>query len=175
MSEIISIIPLSKENHKTYILVGTQAYNQHYLHLWENRDPTPYLQSSFTKEVLEKEEMDPNTELYVIHRKTVPVGIVKITLDSALESYTKEEALLVNKIYILSQHSGQGVGKKALEFISLRAKDLNKKIVWLDTMKNGPALQFYLKNGFEICKEIKLKFQTVLEEQRPMYIMGKKI
>ena len=62
-----------------------------------------------------------------------------------------------------------------LDFTEIRAKQLDKKIIWLDTMQNGRALQFYLKNGFNIYSETQLPFPESIESERPMYILTKKI
>lgn len=175
MENIIHFEPLTKDTFDTYIQVGTKAYNQHYLHLWPNKDSKTYIESSFTKTVLKKEEKDANTQLFVIHFKKKSVGILKITLDSALHPYTSAEAVLIDKIYILNEYSGRGIGKKVLEFVALTAKEMHKKILWLDTMQKGPALHFYLKNGFEIHSETSIPFENAIEKEKPMYIMMKEI
>lgn len=175
MKNILHFEPLAAKKHDSYIAIGTQAYNQHYLHLWPNGDSTTYIQSSFTNNVLEKEAQDTNTNLFIIHQNKLPAGILKITLDKSLGTYSEKDALYVDKIYILKEHTSSGIGKKVLQFISLRAKELGKKIIWLDAMQNGPALNFYLKNGFEIHGETKIPFENAIEKEKPMYVMVKKI
>lgn len=174
MKNIVHFEPISPETYSSYIEVGAKAYNQHYLHLWPNGNTKPYITSSFTNAVLEKEARDSNTILYRILSNQKAVGVLKITLDSAVHPFSKEEALCVDKIYILNEYSGKGIGKKVLQFALLRAEELNKKIVWLDTMQKGPALDFYLKNGFEIHSESKVAFATVIEEERLMWVMVKR-
>lgn len=171
----IAVVPLSIGLYQTYINVGTKAYNQHYLHLWEHKDSSPYIASSFTYETLSTEYGDSNTDLFVIHVKNTPVGILKITKNKALGSFTDGQALLLDKIYILKEHAGRGIGSQVIDFVGTIAKRLRKKIVWLDTMQKGPALQFYLKNGFKIHSETTLKFPTTLKEERPMYLLYKTV
>lgn len=171
----VEILPLTEQLFKNYIEVGTIAYNQHYLHLWKNKNSTPYIKSSFTGRVLEREMQDANTELFVIKNENTSIGILKLDLDASLNSYRKKEALLLDKIYLLKEHSGKGVGKKVLDFTEIRARQLAKKSLWLDTMQSGPALKFYLKNGFNIHGETKLRFLEALEVERPMYILVKKL
>jgi GNAT superfamily N-acetyltransferase len=81
----------------------------------------------------------------------------------------------IDKIYILKEYSGKGIGKKVLQFVALRAKELSKKCIWLDTMQKGPALHFYLKNGFEIHRKNRVHFATVLEEESGMWVMVKEV
>jgi len=175
MKDIIHFEPISPEVYPSYIEVGTLAYNQHYLHLWPNGNSSPYIESSFTKAVLKKEENDEHTILYRILSNQKTIGVLKITLHAAVGSYSEKEGLCIDKIYILNAYSGKGIGKKVLQFAILRAQEMGKKIVWLDTMQKGPALNFYLKNGFEIHSESKVTFSTVLESECLMWVMVKKI
>ncbi len=174
MKDILHFEVLTPAKYQTYIDVGTRAYNQHYLHLWPNENTAPYIESSFTEAILLKEELDSNTLLYIIQSNGTTVGIMKITMNCSLDSYSAAEALYLDKIYILNEFSGKGIGKKALQFVQLRAKELHKKIVWLGTMQKGPAQNFYLNNGYDIHRESKVPFDIVVEEEKAMWIMVKK-
>lgn len=175
MQQIIHFEPITPSTYQEFIDVGTKAYNQHYLHLWPNGDSTPYISSSFTLDVLEKEALDKNTLLYIIKQNQKSVGILKFTLNSELKEFNAEEALYVDKIYIQNEYSGKGIGKKVIQFVLLRAQEIEKKIVWLDTMQKGAALHFYLKNGFENFGETEVQLPTVLHEEKQMYIMVKRL
>ncbi len=175
MRKILHFEPITQKTYQTYIDVGTCAYNQHYLHLWPNKNSLPYIKNSFTKEVLQQEEKDENTILYLIKLNKVAVGIFKITLDFELDSYNKREALYIDKIYIIAAYANQGIGKKIIQFIELRAQKLSKKVICLDTMQKGPALNFYLKNGFKIHKATNVSFKEVLKEERAMWVMLKEV
>ncbi len=175
MKNIVHFEPLTPQTYQEYIEVGTQAYDQHYLHLWPNEDSSPYIATSFTLSVLKKEERDTNTLLYLIKRNGTVIGILKFTLDACLGSYSEKEALYIDKIYIRKEYSGKGIGKKTLRFVQLRAKKLGKKMIWLDTMQKGPALKFYLKNDFEIYGTSQIQLPTVLEEEKDMYIVVQKL
>jgi len=174
MKDIVHFEPIHPNTYDSYIEVGRLAYNQHYLHLWQHENSAPYIKRSFTLDVLNKEENDDNTILYRILSNKIAVGVVKITLNAPLDSYSATDALCIDKIYILNEYSGKGIGKKVLQFAMLRAKERNKKIVWLDTMQKSPALDFYLKNGFEIHNESRVPFPTVKENESLMWVMTKK-
>jgi len=125
--------------------------------------------------VLQQEENDKNTSLFLINKNNTAVGILKFTINCKLAGYSEKDGLYIDKIYISTEYTGKGVGEKVLQFVLLRAKELDKKIVWLDTMKNGPALAFYLKNGYVIHSKKTLHFLGVLEKERPMYILSNEI
>lgn len=173
MKGVVSFEPLTRDLFNSYIEVGTKAYDQHYLHLWPEGDSTPYLKRSFTENVLLEEEENCNSDLFVIYVGTDPVGILKLIKNKGIERFSATDALLLDKVYILKEHSGKGIGKVVMQFVVSFARSLMKKVVWLDTMKKGRALNFYLKNGFEILKETRLSLETAIEEEKGMYILIK--
>ena len=175
MRNIIHFEPLTPSKHQTYIDVGTRAYNQHYAHLWINENAEPYIKNNFSQEVLQKEENDDNTLLYLIALNKTVVGIFKIILNRAIANYSAKDTLYLDKIYILTAYSGKGIGQKVMQFIGLRAKEMDKKLIWLGSMQKSPALNFYLKNGFEIHSETKVPFAAVKEAESAMYILIKKV
>ncbi|WP_435623026.1 GNAT family N-acetyltransferase [Flagellimonas sp.] len=82
---------------------------------------------------------------------------------------------MIQKIYLLQEHSGKGYGYQLLEILEDYARNLGKRLVWLDTMQNGTALNFYLKNGFVIHKKSRLALPNAIEEERPMLVLTKEI
>ena len=131
----INMEPVTLSNLETYLEVGMQSYCEHYLHLWENEDPTPYISNGLTKNVVSHELADPNTLHYLIQQEQTTVGILKLVKDCGIDEIAAADALKAEKIYFLKAHSGKGFGKQVLQFIETLAKDLNKKYVWLDTMQ----------------------------------------
>ncbi len=171
----IRIERLSKASIKDYIGTGIKSYRQHYLHLWPNQDPTPYIESSFTAKVVEGEMADANNRHFVIFYKEAAAGILKIVLDSPVKGFSKREAMFLEKVYLLKAYSGKGLGGAVLKFVLDYSRKLGKKALWLCTMQKGPALQFYLKNGFTIVEESLLSLKGAIEEERPMYLLVKRI
>jgi len=175
MENNIQFTPLKPELYSTYIEIGTKAYNQHYTHLWPNGDTTTYIKNSFTKEVLLHEEEDEDTALYLIKLNSDYVGILKITLHRQLQDYSKADALYLDKIYILNEFSGKGIGSKTLKFVKQIATDHSKKAIFLESMQKGLALPFYLSHSFSIVANTQVPFNNVIEEEKPMYLLRKDI
>lgn len=175
MKDIVHFEPVIEKTFDTYIRVGTKAYNQHYLHLWPNANSFPYINSSFTLAVLKKESADINTQLFLIKRNKEYVGILKLITDLGLDGYSNKEGLYLDKIYLIKEASGMGIGSKTLQFVELRAKKAKKQMVWLATMQKGRALNFYKKNGFHIHGSSEIKFEQAVEAEKSMFIMLKKL
>ncbi len=169
------IVPLNLELISDYIKVGTASYRQHYLHLWVNRDPTNYLESSFTEKVVKSEIEDQNCSLFICKNGSENTGILKVIMHKELGSYTAAQCMYLEKIYLLAEHTGKGMGKWILARLEELAQENKKEVLCLDTMQKGPALHFYLKNGFTIIGEKKLSFPNVIDTERPMYILCKSL
>ena len=167
--------PLTAELYTTYINIGTTAYNQHYRHLWPNGDTFTYIENSFTEKVLFQEEKDQNTSLFLIKSKHSYTGILKITFNKAFDNYSAFESLYIDKIYVLKEYTGQGIGRKTIEFVINLAKKRMKKAVYLEAMKKGPALPFYLANNFAIVGTTEVPFPNVINEEKPMFILSREI
>ncbi|TDT47447.1 acetyltransferase (GNAT) family protein [Maribacter spongiicola] len=175
MENSIQFLLLKPEDYNIYIEIGTKAYNQHYTHLWPDGDTTTYIKNSFTKEVLLHEEKDEDTTLYLIKLNSDYVGILKVTLHKQLQDYSKVDALYLDKIYILNEFSGQGVGSKTLKFVEQIATDHSKKAIFLESMQKGLALPFYLSHSFFIVANTQVPFNNVIEEEKPMYLLRKDV
>ncbi|HDZ05620.1 hypothetical protein LCGC14_0066760 [marine sediment metagenome] len=175
MDDIIQFEVLQPQLYKKYIELGTKAYNQHYRHLWPYGVTDTYIENSFTNEVLLNEEQNENTILYLIKINIDYVGILKITLHKQIHAYSKLHALYLDKIYILKEYSGKGIGTKSLLFVENIAKKHLKRAVFLESMQKGPALQFYINNHFTIVDTTKVPFSNVIEEEKPMYLLKKDI
>ncbi len=167
--------PLRQNTVDKYIAIGTQSYHEHYLHLWENRDPHPYISRSFTNKIVSNDLQNPNLLHFLVKVGDDTAGIVKLVLNSPLDEHTAEEALLAQKIYLLKNYSGKGLGKKVLQLIEQYAKNLKKKVLWLDTMQKGGPIQFYLKNGFKIKKESELRIPHAVPSEKPMWVLTKQL
>ena len=173
LDNALTLEPVTKSNLQQYLTVGSKSYREHYLHLWENEDPTPYISHGLTQEVVERELQDPNALNYLISWDNETVGILKLVKDCGVDEISDIDALKAEKIYLLKEHSGKGIGKQLLQFIEDMATKLGKKYVWLDTMQKGNPIFFYQKNGYVIKRESEVTLPNAKPEEKPMWILTK--
>lgn len=169
----IDIVPLTPELFDAYIRTGIKSYRQHYLHLWENQDPGAYIDNSFNLGIVEQEYQDPKVSLFLICSNKSPVGVLKLILNMTLELPDQIDCLFLERIYLLAEYSGAGIGTRVLQFTEAIAHDHKIKAICLETMQKGPALKFYQKNGYKIWSSKNLEYPGLVEAERPMYILGK--
>ncbi|MDF0706449.1 MAG: GNAT family N-acetyltransferase [Bacteroidota bacterium] len=171
----ITLVPVTQQNLETYVTVGVKSYCEHYLHLWENEDPTPYISHGLTKEVVERELKDENALNFLIDLNQVTVGILKLVKNCGIDEISDLAALKAEKIYLLKEHAGKGIGKQVLQVIEDMARQLNKKTVWLDSMQKGNPILFYQKNGYQIKRESEVVLPHVKPSEKAMWILTKNL
>jgi len=66
----------------------------------------------------------------------------------------------IHKLYISPFQQGKGLGKRLLNFIKGEAIKAGCNELELNVNRNNKALQFYLKEGFSIQKEVDIPYYT---------------
>ena len=112
-------------------------------------DMQKYLDENFNTEKVKSELENPDAEFYFAETDQQIVGYLKINTGNAQTETLIENALEIERIYVLAPYQGQGVGRllfdKALEI----AKSKAVENLWLGVWeKNLKAIRFYEKNGF---------------------------
>lgn len=133
------------------------------------------MQHSFAPEQLATELADTNVRYFMVHLNTVPVGFVKVNLDKALDHYSAADSLELERIYLVKEATGSGVGQAAMQFVEQLARNHNKKYLWLKSMDTSPALGFYKRVSFQPYGTHQLTFPQMKEELRGMIIFFKMI
>ncbi|WP_316738925.1 GNAT family N-acetyltransferase [Pedobacter aquatilis] len=113
----------------------------------ENMDK--YLNESFSIEQLDTELRNQSSQFYFASLNNEVIGYMKLNTGKAQKENQNDNALEIERIYVLKDFHGHKVGQflynKAIEL----AKNLNVDYVWLGVWeKNARAIAFYTKNGF---------------------------
>lgn len=113
-------------------------------------DLAQYLDHSYSEAQLKQELTNPNSAFYFILVAGVLAGYLKINVSSAQTEQMGDEALEVQRIYILPEFKRQGLGQKLIAQAITVAKKLSKQAIWLGVWENNPdALAFYDRMGFK--------------------------
>ncbi|MFD2514912.1 GNAT family N-acetyltransferase [Pontibacter locisalis] len=150
--------------------IAINSYGDHYLYLWHDGGMW-YIDRCFSDGALRKELEDPNAAFFLIYAAQELVGFLKLNLHKAIEGFTEQEALELERIYLLKSASGKGIGKAAVDFTKQFSRERGKKVIWLKAMDSSKSVVFYEKNGFEKCGTYTLDFEAMKEEYRGMYVL----
>lgn len=171
----VVFVPVTKENVETYITVGIKSYKEHYLHLWKNQDPAPFINAFLKKSYVLKALKSNDQLFYLIKVDGTIAGILNMTLNAKKGFFLSKENILLNKIYLLKTYSAMGIGSASLKLIEDLAKTKKKDVVFLYAMKKGNPLRFYTKHNYSIIKEAFIELPNILENEKEMWLMAKKI
>jgi diamine N-acetyltransferase len=156
------------------ISIALQSYLNNYTFLWHDNG-VGYMQLCFNNDRLAGEFADSNSAFFLIYENQEAVGYLKLNINKAIGSFSADNAIELERIYLLKKASGRGIGKKAMEFVKTYALTKNKKILWLKTMENSDALAFYKKQGFVFFGEELLTFPEMKDEFRKILTLYKEI
>ena len=108
-----------------------------------------YLQTAFSKEKIKAELSDENAEFYFAEFKNQIIGYLKVNYGDSQTEIKSENALEIERIYVLKEFHGKKVGQLLYEKAIELAKGINADFVWLGVWEQNPrAIRFYEKNGF---------------------------
>jgi len=128
------------------------------------KDMTKYLSENFTPEKLAKEINNPSSEFYIVEFGNVAIGYLKINTGDAQTESVSENALEIERIYVLQEYHGKKVGQLLFDKAVNLAKERRCEYIWLGVWEENPrAIAFYRKNGFvEFGKHV---FQLGTDQQ----------
>lgn len=166
-----------------------RIYQEVYPYLWYD-DGQWYMKTRYNVAKLLSEISSPQVAYYFIRNQGRLIGHLKLNLnpeidttqnqaygDSTTTMYKplKGKGLELERIYLLAETSGQGIGHQVMNIVFEWAASQGYDYVWLHAMDSSPARFFYEKYGFEICGETTLPFENMKPEYRRMLKMWKKI
>lgn len=112
-------------------------------------DMERYLTENFSEEQLARELSNPDSFFYVAEVNGHVVGYLKLNTAHAQTEPQAADALEIERIYVLSNYHGGGVGQALYHHAMSVAEDRKASYVWLGVWEhNHRALRFYEKNGF---------------------------
>ncbi|MBC8767511.1 GNAT family N-acetyltransferase [Arenibacter sp. BSSL-BM3] len=108
-----------------------------------------YLNSAFGEKALNKELLDNNSSFYFVYNDAILVGYIKINENGSQSDIKDNDSMEIERIYVLGEFQGQGVGAWLLTQVISMARTKNKNYVWLGVWElNTKAIKFYKRSGF---------------------------
>jgi len=139
--------------------IGKQTFFETFASDDSTSDMKQYLDEKFNIDQLSKELKNSKSMFYFSEIESEIIGYLKINTGEAQTENRHNEALEIERIYVVSNYQGSNIGQllfnKAIEI----AKKQRIKNIWLGVWeKNQKAINFYLKNGLVEFDKHKFKF-----------------
>ena len=161
--------------------LAERTFRAAWQHLNEPEQFEVYCREHFSVEKLAAENAVPDAEFYFALLEEQPVAYLKLNLNClpgpAAEVDTadrwSENALQIERVYVLQNVQGRRIGKQLMAFSEARARATGASWVWLSVWQKAPrTVQFYQKNGFEIFG---LETFWVGDDPQPDWLMRKRV
>jgi ribosomal protein S18 acetylase RimI-like enzyme len=144
------------------------AYSLSFHNHWNEGGLKWYLDKEFSNARLRRDLRHKNTNYYIINSKEKTVGFAK-TKNNSLPSLPSDDGVEIEKIYVLPEFKGMGIGKLTLNEIIKKAKEFGKKILFLSVLDtNNDAITFYEKFGFKFHSKTTLDIPYFKDELKGM-------
>lgn len=131
-----------------------------------------YINKAFNEDALIEQLLNTNSLFYFVYLKNVLVGYFKINKNDAQSEKFAKKSIELERIYVLSDFQGQGIGKQILfEAIEI-ASSCKASFLWLGVwQKNKNAIRFYENHGF---KKFGTHPYTIGKDKQTDWLMKKK-
>ncbi len=132
--------------------IGAKTFDETYS--WGNpkADMEEYIAHHFSVEQLTKEYQHKASDFFLVYEKNSPCGYLKLNQNDAQTDTIFDDALEIERLYVLKAHQGKNLGKHLLQLAIKQGKLLGKSMLWLGVWIHNPkAIAFYEKQGFQKC------------------------
>ena len=129
--------------------IGRQTFYETFAEANTEEDMQKYLTENFSTTKLKSELINPDSEFYFSSISKRVVGYLKLNFGQAQTELSLNNALEIERIYVLKELHGKQVAQVLYNKAIQVAKRLNVDILWLGVWEENPrAISFYKKNGF---------------------------
>ncbi|NAS13094.1 GNAT family N-acetyltransferase [Poritiphilus flavus] len=148
----IEVVVARPEDARIIALLGRITFSETFGHLF--RDPSDllhYCSNTFGLEKISRSLLKKENLFWLGLADGLPVGYAKLKLDVNSDFVKASRVGQLQKIYVLKDFLGYGIGLKLQDTLLSQAAALGCEEVWLSVLnENSRAIRFYEKNGFKI-------------------------
>lgn len=131
--------------------ISIQTFKETFSDSNTEKDMEAYLTAHFSAAQLHSELTNPNSRFYFAEIDNNIVGYLKLNFSTAQTEIFERDTVEIERIYVLSQFQGKGVGQMLFRHALKVAKQRTAEYLWLGVWEhNLKAIEFYKKNGLQI-------------------------
>jgi diamine N-acetyltransferase len=109
-----------------------------------------YISQTFNLQSIQHELTEVDSFFFIAHSNGQSLGFCKIKTSGAPSELAAFRPVEIERIYVLKEHIGKGVGKALMEHCHHYAEANGHDMIWLGVWEhNLPAIAFYKNWGFE--------------------------
>jgi ribosomal protein S18 acetylase RimI-like enzyme len=129
--------------------ISKQTFFETFSAVNSEENMTNYLEENLSINKLTSELENKNSVFYFAELNEKIIGYLKLNFAAAQTELNDDNALEIERIYVLQEFHGKNVGQLLYEKALQIANEKNADYLWLGVWEeNARAINFYKKNGF---------------------------
>ena len=157
----LSILQANISDKNIICALGVTTFYEAYFEQDDSHDLANYALESFGQARIEAELNDANSTFFIAELNGKAVGYAKLRENSKADCLKNENAVELQRIYLLERVKGKGVGVALLKRCLKAARAKGYETLWLGVWElNSAALEFYEKAGFIKAGEVQFPYGT---------------
>lgn len=129
--------------------IGRETFSETFSSDNTEENMKKYLEEAFSTEKLTEELNDPASGFYFARLDGNVIGYLKFNSGRSQTELKDDNALEIERIYVLRKFHGKKVGQLLFEKAMEIAVQKKSAYIWLGVWEKNPrAIRFYEKNGF---------------------------
>ncbi|SDH35408.1 GNAT family N-acetyltransferase [Winogradskyella thalassocola] len=167
---MIKIAKASIEHSELIAEIGKISFFESHGNSASAEDINSFISKTYNKETISKEFENAKAQYHLIYFNDKVAGFSKIELSTSNKDIDELDVTKLDRIYLLKEFYGQGLGSKLFDFNIELSKKQNQKGIWLAVwVENQRAISFYTKIGFQIAGKYDFKISET--RSNPNHIM----
>jgi GNAT superfamily N-acetyltransferase len=150
----VALSPVAEPDFSAVRALAGAIWRQHYSGIISAAQIDYMLAARFNDEALREQIRAVERWLELLRISGAPVGYCGSELAACPGDDPSPPAMTLGQLYVLESHRGMGLGRYMLGCVEDRARDLGRRMLWLQVNKrNAGAIEFYRSTGFEVVCE----------------------
>lgn len=149
-----TLAPVTEPEFPVLRELADTIWRQHYAGIISAAQIDYMLAGRFSDEALREHVRAADRWLELLRVSGTPVGYCGYELASIDGEERAAADMKLGQLYVLESHRGMGLGRFMLGHIEGRARELGRRLLWLQVNKrNTGAIGFYRAAGFEVIRD----------------------
>ena len=149
--ETVTIQKLTSADADLLLTLSKKTFFDFFAHLNKPEDMEAYASVAFTPQKIQAELSNPNSHFFFAMLNGEITGYLKLNYGPAQTEFHDQNAVEIERIYVLAEHHGKKIGHQFIDFTLKEAAGKNLQYVWLGVWEhNHNAIGFYQHHGFTV-------------------------
>ncbi len=166
----IDIRKANEDDAAALALLGQVSFREAFSHFWTDKEVLKnYFKNTFSVKKIRSSISKENNVFWIAYADELPVGYAKLKKYCPYKDLKDKSPAQLQKIYILNDYIGNGIGKQLQDALFDEVENLGIKTLWLAVWdENLKAIKFYERYGFNKVSRYHYEFDSLKADYEVM-------